>query len=276
MNERILIKDKASYQDIIKGATPRKTRVILKDHDTGEVLADKENKVLISGSLLNASDAFGISSSEHIPTYNEEMALDNSVEASEMPDNTPIVCLFCVDDSGCGNTPSEVYVVNYTDRIEPDSILPFRYVDATEDLTSDLRQFYFGRKTLTDGSGKIAYYFKGFDSEPQLRLQYADGTQINGEDIYTIETSQQAECYVETRLRINRLDFRDYFEQVLGWDKARISSLSLCWAWYREYEEGSETYKYFQSILPYTKLNFPLNWLVDKTKAIDIIYQIYY
>ena len=42
-----------------------------------------------------------------------------------------------------------------------------------------------------------------------------------------------------------------------------------------EYEEDDNTYKFYQTIRPYTKLNFPMNWLVDLTKAIDIIYRIY-
>lgn len=272
-----------SVIDVVDKATPVKTRIILKDHDTGEILSDDSNKVLITGSLLNACYAFGISSNyEDIPSYNSDMHLDNSLDPSTEPDNDNIVCLFCIDDSGCGTTATEVYEVNYTDRIEPSSIMPFRYVDADKDLDENLRKYYYGKKTLNDGSNKIAYYFKAFDTTPQLHLRYTDGTQINMEEIYTVDTAQMAECYVETRLRINRNDFRDYFEEVLGWDKARISSLSLCWGWYRQFVDGRDqygndlVYKFYQTIRPYTKLNFPLNWLVDLTKAIDIIYRIYY
>lgn len=266
-----------SFLDAVDKATPQKTQILLYDHDTGELLSEDSNKVLLTGSILNACYAFGIASSyEEIPTYNEALGLDNSVDPSTTPDNDNIVCLFCVDDSGCGATPTEVYEVNYTDRIEPSSIMPFRYVDADNDLDDDLRKYYFGKKTLNDGSNKIAYYFKTFDTSPQLHLRYADGTQINMEEVYTVDTSQMAECYVETRLRINRNDFRDYFDQILGWDKARISSLSLCWGWKRPFQDGNNAYYYYQTIRPYTKLNFPMNWLVDLTKAIDIIYRIYY
>lgn len=287
MTDRIYLKDilenkeemitKESFLQAVEKASPQRTSIYLKDHDTGEIEGEFHNKILITGSLLNACYAFGISSSyESIPTYNGDLGLDNSVEASTTPDNNNIVCLFCVDDSGCGTKPTDVYPVNYTERIEPTSILPFRYVDNNDDLSEDLRKYYFGKKTLTDGSNKIAYYFKGFDTSPQLHLRYSDGTQINMEELYYVDTSQMAECYVETRLRINRQDFRDYFDEVLGWEKARISSVSLCWAWYREYEEDDNTYKFYQTIRPYTKLNFPMNWLVDLTKAIDIIYRIYY
>ena len=75
------------------------------------------------------------------------------------------------------------------------------------------------------------------------------------------------------RLRITKLDFRDYFENVLGWDKARISSLSLCTAWYDDSIDG---YRYYQDIMPYTILFFSYQWLVDDTISVDIEYQIYY
>lgn len=292
MIEKLYLKDIMKNRETIKTtefvealdkATPQKTSIIFKDHDTGEILGERTNKVLITGSLLNACYAFGISSSyEDIPSYNTALGLDHSLDPSTEPDNDNIVCLFCVDDSGCGPRPTDLYEVSYTDRIEPSTIMPFRYVDADKDLSPDLRKYYYGKKTLNDGSEKIAYYFKNFDTTPQLHLRYTDGTQINMEEIYTVDTSQMAECYIETRLRINRNDFRDYFEEVLGWDKARISSLSLCWAWYRSFVDGVDesgndlSFKFFQSIRPYTKLNFPLNWLVDLTKAIDIIYRIYY
>jgi hypothetical protein len=253
-------------------AGPKKTKIILTDHDTGKVLGEYHNKVLITGSVFSAANAFGISCPITIPNYNTEMKLDNSVKAGTTPNNTPIICLFCVGDSGCGTTQKDVFTTKYTDRIDPDTdILPFRYVDTGKDLNDDMRKYYFGRKTLTD-KNKIAYYFKTFDTTPQMHLRYTDGTQIN-DQIYNVTTTQTAECYVETRLRINRNDFRDYFEQVRGWDLARISTLSLCYAWY---DDTIDNYKWYQEIYPYTKLNFSVEWLVDLTKAIDFNYQVYY
>ena len=217
-------------------------------------------------------------------TYNMEMDLDNDRPHGTKPKNEPIICLFCVSDSGCGTTTKYVYVANFTDRIKPapdnpssrtdfksDMIMPFRFVDKDKDLSPDLRKYYFGRKTF-DALGKIGYYFKTFDTEPQLHLRYSDGTQIT-EDIYDNESDQLAECYVEMRLRITRLDLRDYFENILGWDKARITSLSLCYAWY---DDTIDNYKYFQDIYPYSFLPFSYKDLVDANVALDFLYQIYY
>lgn len=263
---------------------PKGTKVVFRNHDTGEILGEYHNKVTITGSQLNACAMFGLEPTVKFPTYNSEMKLDNSDDPKETPKNNPIVCLFCIGDTGCGTLPKDVLISKYTDRIKPcpsdptstkdfdtSMIMPFRYVDAGADLSDNLRKYYFGRKTF-DRLGKIGYYFKTFDTQPQLHLRYADGTKIT-KDMYNTLSNQQAECYVEMRLRITRLDFRDYFENVLGWDKARISSLSLCTAWY---DDTIDNYRYYQDILPYTILFFSYQWLVDDTIAVDIEYQIFY
>lgn len=254
-------------------AGPKATKITITDHNTGEVLGEFHNKVVISGSIFSAMKLFGVDTPVILPDYNKELGLDNTLDYSQvLPKNPPIVCLFCVGDSGCGTMPKDVFTANYTDRIEPvDDIIPFRYVDIDNDINDDLRKYYFGRKTLKD-EGKIAYYFKAFDTVPQLHLRYTDGTEIN-EEMYSIETTQAAECYVETRLRITRTDFRDYFEQVKGWDKAKISTLSLCYAWY---DDTIDNYRWYQQIYPFTKLNFSTEWLVDLTKAIDFNYAVFF
>jgi len=263
---------------------PQKTKITFINHDTGEVLGEYQNKVVITGSQLNACAMFGLDPVVKFPTYNSEMRLDNSADPDQKPKNYPLISLFCVSDSGCGATPKDVFISKYTDRIKPapaepstrydftsDMIMPFRFVDEADDLNDDLRQFYFGRKTFSE-MGKIGYYFKRFDTDPQMHLKYADGTDITPE-MYEVESDQLAECFVEMRLRITRLDFRDYFEQVLGWDKARISSLSLCTAWY---DDEIDQYRYYQDITPYSYLGFSFQQLVSSDVSIDIMYDIYY
>ena len=91
--------------------------------------------------------------------------------------------------------------------------------------------------------------------------------------MYNIDSSQNAECFVETRLRITRQDFRDYFEQVTGWDNALINTISLLFAWY---DDTIDDYIWYQQVVPFSKLNIPNEWLVDLGKAIDIIYRVYF
>lgn len=257
---------------------PKATMIRMIDPDTGKVLGEYHNKIVITGSNLSASTAFGLDLPTFLPNYNNELNLDNTLDYSTpegKAKNNPFVCLFCIGDSGCGTSAKDVFTVNYTDRIEPENdIIPFKYVDKNNDLNDDLRRSYFGRKTIKLPEGeKYAYYFKTFDTTPQLHLRYTDGTQIN-DKMYSAKTDQAAECFVETRLRITRTDFRDYFDQVLGWDNARISTLSLCYAWYDDTIDGG--YRWYQQIYPYSKLNFSAEYLVDLTKAIDFVYQVFY
>ena len=281
--DKVSIEDKAIIKERLSSG-PKGSKIIFTNHDTGEVLGEYHNKVMIPGSQFNACKMFGLDQEVAFPSYNTEMELDNSVDPSQTPANDQIVCLFCIADSGCGTLPKDVYTSKVTDRIKPapanptslddftsDMIMPFRFVDYNEDLDENLRKYYFGRKTFTN-LGKIGYYFKKFDTTPQLHLRYADGTQIT-ENIYMTESDQEAECYVEMRLRITRLDFRDYFEQVIGWDKGRISSLSLCTAWY---DDTVDDYVYYQNILPYTVLNFSYQLLVSSDIAVDILYETFY
>ena len=267
-HERLDSIDQNLINHKLKGG-PKKTEIIILDHDSGKELGRYENKIVVTGSVFDAANIFGINCPVTLPSYNKELDLDNSVKAGTEPKNNPVVCLFCVGDSGCGTEPKDVYVAKYTDRISPkNDIIPFKYTDVDHDLNEDQREMYFGRK---EKDGFVSYYFKKFDSIPQMYLLYTDGTEIN-EQMYNVETTQSAECYVETRLKITRTDLRDYFEKVLGWKKARISTISLCYAWYDE----KDGYKWYQDIYPYSKLNFSCEWLVDLNKAIDFIYRVYY
>ena len=293
MNERIIsLDDKHSIADLVKSDhniieklsnRPKKTKITLIDHNTGKVLGEYENKIIISGSMFAGCKTFGIDTSLILPSYNDEMHFDNDQPKDLEFMKKSIVQLFCVGDDGCGATQKDVFVCNFTDRIKPltditdiesaiGCIYPFRFQDIDDDLPEQLREYYFGRKTYTS---KIGYYFKKFDTTPELHVKYTDGTQVD-DNMYNNDTDQIAECYVETRLRITRNDFRDFFEQVIGWENARISSLSLCYAWEIEIQEGEYTHKYYQDIYPYTKLNFPVEWLVNIDKAIDFNYQVYY
>ena len=273
--------DNINISEMMRGG-PKKSVVKLIDHNTGEVLGEYHNKVTIAGAQRNACYVFGLDEVLSLPTYNVDMNLDNTESLS--PLNDPVICLFCISDGGCGSTAKDIKVSSYTDRIKPppanpesteeftsEMMMPFRYVDVDDDISDDLRNYYFGRKTFSN-LGKVGYYFKKFDTDPQLHLEYADGTNISAE-VYNIESEQIAECYVEMRLRITRLDFRDYFENAIGWENARISQLSLCTGWY---DDTIDQYVWYQDIEPYSLLNFSFRPLSDLTSAIDIIYSIYF
>lgn len=292
MKEKIIsLNDKHSIADLINSdksileridGKVKRTKITITDHDTGAVLGEYENKVLITGSMFSGCKVFGIDTDLILPSYNSEMHFDkDQTSPTTERFEKSIVQLFCVGDDGCGNTQRDVLVCNFTDRIRPltniddhtgciGGIYPFRFQDIDDDLPEQLRDYYFGRKTYTN---KIGYYFKKFDTVPQMHIMYTDGTQVD-DNMYNSNTDQIAECYVETRLRITRNDFRDFFEDIIGWEHARISTISLCYAW--EYVDEEDGYSYYQDIYPYTKLNFPVEYLVNLDKAIDFNYQVYY
>lgn len=263
----------------------KRTRIRITDHETGEVLQDIHNKILTPGSQLSACKEFGINPTVLFPTYNTELGLENSHPPYDkvQPMNDPIVCLWCVGRSGGLNNAGEILACKNTDRIEPKAdILPFRYVSPTNDLSRELREHYYGRYVNPE-TGWISYYFKTLDTIPQLHVRYLDGTEV-GANMYRIGSSQPVEVYIETRLAVTRLDFRDYFDYVLGWDNADISTLSLVTAWYDDTiienpdadPEDQYYFRWYQDILPYSKLNFKTIDLYELNKAIDFNYQIFY
>ena len=269
-NKNITLFDfQKANDDVNLKKTWLKGEVIFKNIDTGEPILTVHNKVVIAGSQFVAQKVFDLDELVHLPTYNESLSLDNSSDPDAIPENTPKACLFCCGTQGCGPESSAVYPVQYTNRIKPaGDLVPFRYQLIQNDLPDDLREVYFGRKETSD---RIAYYFKAFESEPKLYMQYVDSTPIDS-TLYDSQNTSDAETYVEFTLRITKDDFRDYFRATSSINDAKINSISILTAWYTT----SQGYKWYQNIIPLTQLNIPNEPLIDLTKGIDITYHIYF
>lgn len=245
------------------------TEIFLKDPVTGEVLFKTHNRVVIAGSQFTAMKHFDLPELISLPTYNQDLGLDNSLVHGTTPINVPKICLFGCGIDGCGAENSQVYPVKYTGRINPlTGLVPFRYQLANNDLSAEQRQKYFGKKTA---DGRYAYYFKAFETEPEMHAQYVDGTIID-QNVYDSQNTSDAEFYVEMTLKILKEDFREYFTETTGINSAKINTISLMQAWYNEVDG----YKVYQDISPVTQLNIPNEALIDPTKGIDIVYHIYY
>lgn len=265
--QRPVYKDEANIESFY-GKNGLRGEVIFKDIDTGKPIYTMHNKVIIAGSQTVASKLFDLPELVHLPTYNEDLTLDQSQPHETTPENVEKICLFCCGTQGCGKENSQVVPVKYTGRIAPEGdLVPFMYQLPQNDLTAEQREKYFGRKTTAD---RIAYYFKGFETEPTMHARFVDGTIIDA-DLYDSQNQSDAELFVEMSLRITKEDFRDYFRATTGINDARINSISLVTAWYTEHEG----YKYYQNIKPFTQLNIPNEPLIDLTKGIDITYHIY-
>ena len=254
------------------------TSIDIRNLDTGEIIfKGLKNKVILPGSGFVARKLFDIDTEEITPNYNTAIGSSMYTPSTNNPptaantnatiDNHKVL-LFCCGIDGCGTENSQVYPVDYKKWIAPESLVPFRYQLAANDISDDLRNTYFGR---TDINGEyIAYYFKRFEGNPIVVQQYIDGTPIDS-NVYNSSKAESAETYVELNLKITKEDIRDYFIATVGIDEAKINSISLC-SGYPVEENG---YIYYKEIRPLTKLNIPNEQLIDTTKGIEIIYHIY-
>lgn len=278
MNKTMVLYDGLSNRDTLNiiSDSSLKTSIDIVCHETGEtVFKGLKNKVIVPGSGLLAHKLFDIPTAEITPTYNSKLNIVTPTGTPTTTINTrtaatesnPKVLLFCLGLDGCGTENSQVYPVDYTKWIKPESMIPFRYQLNTNDLSNTMRETYFGRVAT---GNYLAYYFKRFDGNPVLVQQFIDGTPIDG-NIYDSTKVDSAETYVEIILKITKEDIRDYFIATTGIDSAKINSVSLCYG----YPVEIDNHVYFNDIRPITKLNIPNEPMLDITKGIDIIYHVY-
>lgn len=273
MNKQRFLYDSSITKDnanIHKSGIGQRGRVRAYVHGTNIPLFEEWNKVIIDGSMYTASKHFNISPPVNLPTYNTALNLENIVPLTPTEAIDSLVCLFCVGTSGCGPEQSQVYDVDYTKWIAPDDLVPFRYQLPDNDLSDELRGKYFGRKEIP-AMNRIAYYFKAFELDPVFKVQYTDGTPVD-ENVYISDNSINAEVYVELKMTVTKEDCRDFFIATSGINDAKINTISLLTAYPKQYNG----FTYYQGIRPLTRLNFSSESLIDLTKGIDIIYDIFY
>lgn len=267
MNKQMILFDKNHNKD---NAIIHKTDIIIKVAGTDTVLFRGHNKVILPGSYYTASKHFNIEPPVTLDSYNIALGLEEIQALTTAEKRGALVSLFAVGTDGCGPENSQVFDVNYASWIDPNSLVPFRYVYDDNDLSDDMREKYFGRKKIT-GTDKIAYYFKAFETKPVMHIQYIDGTPID-KNVFISDNDTEVETYVELNLSITKDDCREFFDATTGINTAKINTISLLTA----VPKVVNGYTYYQEIMPLTKLNFPNESLIDLTKGIDITYHIYY
>lgn len=269
MNKKLHLSERVENKDTINKVGP-KGRVRAYVAGTNIPLFEQWNKVIIDGSMFTMSKHFDLLPPVNLPTYNTALNLENTVPLSPQEQLDSLVCLFCVGTSGCGPENSQVYDVDYSKWIAPDELVPLRYQLADNDLGDALRDKYFGRKEIPN-TNRIAYYFKAFDINPVCKCQYIDGTPVD-ENVYVSDTRIDIETFVELKLSITKEDCRDFFIAHQGINDARINTITLCTA----YPKEINGHIYYQGIRPLTRLNFSNESLIDLTKGIDIVYDLFY
>lgn len=232
---------------------------------TGETIFRK-NKIILPGSMLVASKLFDITPDFVTPSYNMSLALDQSSTSIVDTSEKEKVYLFAIGTDGSTQSGT-IADVDYSKWIDPDNLVPIRMVLPTNDLSEANRSVYYGRKTKDD---YILYYFKAFDQEPELIIEYEDGTPVDS-NVYTSSNPTDIKVYVELRFSIGKNECREYFINTVGIAAAKISSISLLTA---HPVTGSDGYIYYQNIRPLTKLHISEEKLDDLDKGLDITYDI--
>ena len=260
----------AYYKDMYGTSGIKGTNIICTDIATGRPILQgrKSNKVLIAGSAFTASKHFDMAPPVKLPSYNKILELDESQPESATPTTIQKVVLFAVATDGALPESTQIKPVDYKKITPIESLVPFRYPAKTTDLNANERNIYFGRKT---GTNNIAYYFKAFDVEPVIFMQYVDGNPVDA-NLYNSSNTTEAEVYAELRLKVTKQDCREFFATEYTPNDAKVNSIMLFDAWYTTVNG----IKYFQNIQPLTKLNIVNESLADATKGLDIVYHIYY
>lgn len=268
MNDEPCLKD--IVDDNLNQRGP-KTRVRFIDEETGRCLYEGHNKVIVSGSAFSAQKHFNITAPIKTPNYNTTLGLENidsTAFSSPGIRREEQVFLFALGTDGCGAEQHQVYDVDTTKWIAPDALVPFRQVAIGSDIPDASRSVYFGRKVTATHA---IYYFKAFEATPTFTQRYLDGTPITS-NIYTDTKNMGIESFVELDLRIAKEDCREYFVINSNINGAKVNSISLLTAWPKNYTNKT----YYQDIRPFTKINFPSEALINATKNIKIIYDIFY
>lgn len=289
--KKLMAVDGLDIKDTTASSSKKKnyydTKIIIRDDRTKEVLFKGKNKVVLSGGDIVAKKLFDIAADTIIPTYNTELNLNNgsgttnssytfpntSFTGTAAKKNDPKILLFCIGTDGCGESGSQIYTVDYNSRIKPEALVPFRFIPASSSLdpATLADEVYFGSKTVTTGGNNFtAYYFKAFEAPPVLYRTYTDGAAI-ASNVYT-SGNTEVDCYVELTLKITKEEMREYFTATVGLDQCRFNTISLCAAY--PLRKGDHTY--MQDIRPITKLNISNEYMIDVTKGVEIIYQIYF
>lgn len=243
------------------------------ENEFGETLhKNLHNKVIISGSAFTIMKHYNKNVPVKTPTYNSVLNLENTINETfpgQGVRREEQVILFAVGTGGWGETQSAKIPVDYTKWIQPDELVPFRLVENINDLSALERKKYFGRKIIDN---RIAYYFKAFETDPQILQRYVDGTPID-ENIYNSSNTLAAESFVQLKLKVSIDDCREWYRSQYGnLDSAKINTLSLLTAYPSEHDGVI----YYQDIRPLTKLNFSTEQLYEDSKALDITYLSFY
>lgn len=239
----------------------------------GQILFEKEeNTQVLGGAIHTLEELFKVKSELQIDTLNDILNI-----ANDGPELTPeqlamtSICLFGVGTSGAGDVIGSVKDVDYRER-ELGEMIPMRVTD--QPLPSNEADRYGFRK-LQD-NGKTASYLKTFDTEPIIKVLWADGE--GGEDGTKVEDNPHEsprttpiDTFIEMQLTITTKDLREYFTDRGNIEAARFNTIGLFTGVLGEVGDGTQDYR---NVKLYSKFNFN-NESLDLPKNITFYYRIF-
>ena len=248
-----------------------KTKIVGLDTLTGEKLFEEENQIVLGGALFILEKVFNVEAPINVEYLNDIMGICVNEPIDEIYPKDTGVCLFGVGVGGCGDGSRSVVDVKYHER-EIFDMIPFRITD--EEMAGSEKEKYWFKRYEADG--KISYFLKSFEHEPEIRVLWKDGEE--GEDgsevatgVHNTTRTEPIETFVEMVLKINKKDCREYFEINGEIEAARVNSIGLFTGILSTNEKGEPEYK---QVKLFSKLNIPNEMLV-LSKDITIVYRIY-
>lgn len=237
-------------------------------NELGEVLWEDHNELLLSGGLFTLQKISGLNAPINIQTMNTDLGIlaSESNPGYTGPRREDTIFGFAIGTSGCGDVFDTVNPVKYKERTIT-SLVPFRKVEKTADLSSSEKQKYFMKKA---NGNYLDYYIKKFESAGVIKAEYDEpGSPAVPPNADETAGDRVINTYVQYTLKISNEDVREFFKiSGGGLRKARINTVALV----HGYLDGSGEYK---GVRCFSKINFNNEPFDNETKELTIIYKIF-
>lgn len=241
-------------------------------NDLGEVIFKKSNLILIPGRRFVLEKLFNVKSSDYtFPDLRKQLGIpdlpkNERIPESSMPVREKCVCLLSVGIGGSGLTLGDVYHPSYSD-LKLKQPIPFKLVNADEDLNAEDKKKYFLRHEYVDnGVEKVAYYLKAFEGQTELKIKPLSTANVDG--------NQDWDVYAEATIKIEQTDLREYFESIKQLDKARINELGLVFG-YQPTTIKDADYVDYAELEQFSAVSFNNEPLESSGKDLTIVYRVY-
>lgn len=262
-----------------KRHTTFRTEISATDEFGNVLFSNEHNETVLGGAITVMEKMWGIRSPLQVATINEIMDINSNVGVDPNPlTQDDIVCLWGVGIGGSGDAFGSIRPVNFYEREvgqngQRDEMIPFRVVQ-TPLSGDDAAKYHMMEERHSDGL--FAYYLKGFEQKPQIKILWKDGEE--GEDGSEVEsdvhnTSRRdlIEAFVEMHLKLTKKDVREWFDVNGNIQLSRINTIALFTGKRVEIAPGKFDYV---NVKMFSKLNLD-NEPLTNTKEINFTYRIY-